>query len=122
MPLIVSGLYQYSSACVLILIVKNDEPEGYHGQRDPDNINYIQQISEPDEIGNVVTFLASDLSTSVNAQMILVRSTMIALLSFFTDKLLILLQADRGHLEACDMSWTSQATYCGIQQPPALFP
>lgn len=52
--------------------VKNDEPEGYHGDRDSAKIDHIQQISEPDDIGNVVTFLASDLSKAVNAQMLLV--------------------------------------------------
>lgn len=54
-------------------IVKNDEPEGYHGYRDSGKIDYIQQISEPDDIANVVAFLASDLSKAINAQMLLVR-------------------------------------------------
>lgn len=37
--------------------------------------DYIQQTSTPDDIANVMLFLASDMSQAVNAEYILVRFT-----------------------------------------------
>ncbi|KAK4048330.1 hypothetical protein OIV83_004852 [Microbotryomycetes sp. JL201] len=69
-------------------------------QESPDHgTNFMNQVSQPEEIADIMAFLASDRSSAINAQVIV---------------------ADRGALEQGDLSWSETATAFGIGLPPAL--
>lgn len=61
--------------------------------------DYIKQISSPEEIANVMLFLASDMSEAINAECIL---------------------ADRGALQQASMEWTNEAVSGGIVDIPGF--
>ncbi|KAK4053946.1 hypothetical protein OIO90_003783 [Microbotryomycetes sp. JL221] len=74
-------------------------PTASQRAQEAEKVNYLSQISSPNDIANVMAFLASDQSTAINAQVIV---------------------ADRGALEQGASEWSSTATTHGIQLPPSL--
>ncbi|KAM0791184.1 hypothetical protein ACM66B_005668 [Microbotryomycetes sp. NB124-2] len=72
---------------------------GEHAQATSETTNFVSEVSQPDEIANVMAFLASDASSAINGQTIV---------------------ADHGALEQGDTTWSQTATSHGIRLPPAL--
>lgn len=86
--------------------------------------DYIKQTSTPDDIANVMLFLASDMSQAVNAEYIIVGRLAAGVLSGSTSikghslTFFIPYQADRGQLQQGTMDWTDEAVSGGIVAPP----
>lgn len=80
--------------------------------------DYIQDNSTPEEIAQVMVFLASDLSSAINAQVIVVCFLRLYKTGGYNTK--DARQADRGVVHQGKMPWTDQVTIGAIRRPAPL--